>query len=55
MGKFYLVYDALTKHRTDGAMIRISVMHTGKDDHALQAAKDFAGQLSAVLPDFLPQ
>jgi EpsI family protein len=55
MGKFYLVYDALTKHRTDGAMIRISVMHTGKDDHALQAAKDFASQLSAVLPDFLPQ
>lgn len=54
-GKFYLVYDALTKHRTDGALIRISIARNNRSDQTLAAAKDFAAQLSLVLPNFLPE
>jgi len=55
VGKFYLVYDAFTKHRTDGALIRISVSRNGQSDETFKAAKEFAAQLSSVLPNFLPE
>jgi EpsI family protein len=55
MGKIYLVLDAFLKHRTDGALIRVSVDRNGNDDRHLQNALEFAAQLPSILPSFLPQ
>jgi EpsI family protein len=55
MGKIYLVLDAFLKHRTDGALIRVSVDRNGNDDRHLQKALEFAGELPSILPSFLPQ
>jgi hypothetical protein len=55
MGKIYLVLDAFLKHRTDGALIRVSVDRNGDDNHHLESAQEFAAQLPSILPKFLPQ
>jgi EpsI family protein len=55
VGKIYLVLDAFLKHRTDGALIRVSVDRNGNDDRHLQNAVEFAAQLPSILPRFLPQ
>lgn len=52
-GKIYLVWDAITKNRTDGALVRITAVRTEDGDHALQALTEFTRQLSGVLPQFL--
>ena len=54
-GKIYLVEDALTKNRTDGAIIRLTSFRSGKNDTTTFATmQHFAEQLSAVLPQVLP-
>lgn len=54
-GKIYLVTDALTKNRTDGAIIRLSAYRLSKDDNQnLETMRHFAEQLSAALPQVLP-
>ena len=55
MGKIYLVLDAFLKHRTDGALIRVSVDRNGDDNRHLEDALEFAAQLPGILPKFLPQ
>jgi EpsI family protein len=55
MGKIYLVLDAFLKHRTDGALIRVSVDRNGDDNRHLESAQEFAAQLPSILPKFLPQ
>jgi EpsI family protein len=54
-GKIYLVLDAFLKHRTDGALIRVSVDRNGNDDRNLQKALEFTARLPGILPNFLPQ
>jgi EpsI family protein len=54
MGKIYLVLDAFLKHRTDGALVRISTARNGNDRN-LQSSLEFASQLPNILPRFLPQ
>jgi len=54
--KWYLFYDALTMHRTDGALVRlVTSLEKGQDielaDQRLQA---FMRDLVNVLPDYLP-
>ena len=54
-GKIYLVEDALTKNRTDGAIIRLTSFRTGKNDSQnFETMRHFAQQLSAALPQVLP-
>lgn len=53
--KMYLVLDAMLKHRTDGAFVRIAVLFTG--DHAetaLQRGKAFAERIFPLLQEHLP-
>lgn len=52
-GKVYLVWDAITKNRTDGALTRLSAMRSPESDQALQEATAFAQVLSTVLPEFI--
>jgi len=54
--KWYIFYDALTMHRTDGALVRlVTTLDKGQDielaDRRLQA---FMSDLVNVLPDYLP-
>lgn len=54
-GKIYLVEDALTKNRTDGAIIRLTSFRSGKNDSQnFETMRQFAQQLSAALPQVLP-
>ncbi len=54
--KWYLFYDAITMHRTDGALVRlVTSLDKGQDievaDQRLQA---FMQNMLTVLPDYLP-
>ena len=54
--KIYLVWDAMTKNRTDGALVRISVpmKQNTPADHAFEIGEDFAKQVFPILSRYLP-
>ena len=53
--KIYMVVDAITKHRTDGAFIRITVPFTRENAaQALEQGKSFAEKLFPLLQEYLP-
>lgn len=53
--KIYLVLDAVTRHRTDGAFIRlISPVVGGDDAKTRDLIHRFAGEIMPVLSEFLP-
>jgi len=58
MSKFYLMWDAAWKSRTDAALVRIVVPVDGKskadEDRADQLAKAFVNVLMPALSRFLP-
>ena len=53
-GKFYLVRDALEKNRTDGAIVRLSSVSGAGSKQTRDQMISFATDLSAVLPEYLP-
>ncbi|HTV95886.1 MAG TPA: EpsI family protein, partial [Steroidobacteraceae bacterium] len=54
--KWYLFWDAVTRHRTDGALVRIiaSVPAGGDVSAADRAIADFAALVAPKLPRFIP-
>lgn len=54
--KFYLMWDAFTRQRTDGALVRIEmVMEPGQtDEDVYLILEDFMGSLWGVLSDYVP-
>jgi EpsI family protein len=54
LGKIYLVWDGITKGRTDGALIRITASRTSGSSESLPAMVAFAKDLSPILPQYLP-
>ncbi|MBI4443386.1 MAG: EpsI family protein [Acidobacteria bacterium] len=53
--KFYLMWDAATRRRSDGALIRIvTPIIQGDEAGALQRAQSFAQQIFPLLPGHLP-
>ena len=54
LGKLYLAWDGITKGRTDGALVRITAVRTPGSDQSLKNVTSFANELTAVLPQFLP-
>ena len=53
--KFYLMWDAATRRRSDGALIRIvTPIIQGDEAGALQRAKSFAQHIFPLLPGYLP-
>ncbi len=54
--KIYLIWDSITKGRTDGAMIRVSVPIPRGDSpaHALDMAVKYIQQVSPFLYEYLP-
>lgn len=55
-GKVYTVLDSLRRHRSDGSMVRITVRAPAgaSDAAATETAGKFAADISAVLPEFVP-
>jgi EpsI family protein len=56
MNKFYLMWDAFTKRRTDGALVRAEmVLVPGQTiEEAYPILEDFIVKLWEVLPDYVP-
>ena len=55
LAKIYMVWDAATRHRTDGALVRVIVPVTGGDEqHARDTARGFATEVMNQLPAYLP-
>jgi EpsI family protein len=52
--KGYMIWDAMTKNRTDGALVRVSLSVTGTLEAADQQAVAFVKDLWRVLPEYLP-
>jgi hypothetical protein len=58
MNKLYLIWDGLTKQRTDGALVRVEMaMNPGQSTEEAQAVLDpFLGQLRDILNSgFVPE
>jgi EpsI family protein len=52
--KGFMVWDAVTKHRTDGALVRISVPVVTTSEAAYQHALHFLQDFWPLLPEYLP-
>ena len=53
--KVYMVFDAMTRHRTDGAFVRITVPFTREDEEiVLEQGKAFAEKIFPLLQAYLP-
>ena len=57
MNKAYLMYDAFTKRRTDGALVRVElVMAPGQSvDDAWEKLEEFITELWPILPRYIPE
>ena len=53
-GKFFLVEDALSKNRTDGAIVRLSSISGAGSAQTHEQMVSFATEISGVLPSYLP-
>lgn len=53
-GKVYTVLDSIWMRRSDAAMVRITVPVGKSESAAVTAAVDLAANVSAVLPEFVP-
>jgi exosortase D (VPLPA-CTERM-specific) len=54
--KFYLFWDALTRHRSDGALIRVATPISSQDgeESAERRLREFVELVSAELPRYVP-
>ena len=53
--KIYLVFDSITRNRTDGSFVRlIAPVHNGNEAQVSEALKNFAIQIFPILMDYLP-
>lgn len=53
-GKVYLAWNAITKGRTDGALIRITALRGAQHEQTFEGMVAFAGELAPLLSHFLP-
>ena len=54
MNKFYLIWDAMTRHRTDGALVRINMPIKRDLDQALNTQMDFVNLFTPILSEYIP-
>jgi hypothetical protein len=54
--KFYLFWDSLTKHRSDGALVRLitPIMAQDSEEAAERRLREFASLVSTELPRYVP-
>lgn len=54
--KLYLMYDAFTQHRTDGALVRVEMaLAPGQtEEQAFPILEGFIAEVWRVLPEYVP-
>ncbi len=52
--KLYLIWDGLTRKRTDGALVRVNNFVTGNTEEALQTQSDFIQLFLPLLKEYIP-
>jgi len=52
--KIYLIWDGLTKKRTDGALIRVNNLATRNPNEALQTQTEFIKLFFPLLKEYIP-
>ncbi len=52
--KLYMITDAVTRNRTDGALVRLSTAVRGSEEETLQQLLEFARLMFPSLTEFLP-
>jgi hypothetical protein len=57
MDKFYLMWDAFTQRRTDGALVRVELaMAPGQSlEDAYGVLESFISKLWRILPKYIPE
>jgi EpsI family protein len=55
LSKAYVIWDSITKNRTDGALIRLSSRASANPDKALQTQTDFIRSFYPVLSKYIPE
>ena len=54
MRRFWLVVDAMTRRRTDGALVEVSAPVEGSVEEVLDLELDFVRKIFPLLSDYLP-
>ena len=55
MQKIYLVFDSITRQRTDGSFVRlIAPVKDGDNEKTLYDLKEFAGFIIPILQEYIP-
>jgi EpsI family protein len=53
--KLYMIWDAIRRHRTDGAFVRITIPFTGEsEERAVMQGRAFAEKIFPLLSEYLP-
>jgi EpsI family protein len=54
--KWYIFWDAITRNRTDGSLVRLTTQIPPGDnlEKADALLQDFSRELTAILPKFIP-
>jgi EpsI family protein len=53
--KLYMIWDAMRRHRTDGAFVRITIPFTGEsEERAVMQGRAFAEKIFPLLSEYLP-
>ena len=52
--QLYLIWDAMTKRRTDGALVRVNMPVNPDLDRALQTQMDFINLFVSMLVEYIP-
>ena len=55
LNKIYLIWDGLTRKRTDGALIRVNNLIIGNTEEALQTQSDFIQLFLPLLKEYIPE
>lgn len=55
LNKLYLIADAVTMHRTDGALVRINMMVRKNKDNTLKTELAFIDKILPVIPEYIPE
>ncbi len=54
LAKWYIFWDALTRNRTDGALVRITIEYSGSEETE-KHLQNFVENLAPLLPKFIPE
>jgi EpsI family protein len=55
LNKVYLVWDTITKHRTDGALVRVNMPVTRNPDATLRSLLAFTNNFMPTLAKYIPK